>query len=115
LVDLKSMAKYTYPTNTTGGNICLDDLKDATRMKRLIAGTANVFPVVALGTKHMNTAYGGRMRPSFIIKGWRTFGQQGAALPSTSAPATLEDKSNESADTEKPKGNKDLDDSIPFD
>jgi hypothetical protein len=55
------------------------------------------------------------MRPSFIIMGWRTFGQQGAALPSTSAPATLEDKSNESADTEKPKGNKDLDDSIPFD
>ena len=68
LFDPQTMQKYTYPTSTTGGNICLGELKDATQMMRKFRGPS-LIPVVALTNKHMATRFGGRLRPYFQICG----------------------------------------------
>jgi hypothetical protein len=87
MVDLQTMQKSTYPTNTVGGNICLDELKDAVKLMRKFRGPC-VYPVVSLSNKHMKTRFGGRQRPHFVIKRWISFGPDGtAALPSASPPS----------------------------
>ena len=78
------MQKFTYPTSTTGGVICIDELRDAVKLMRKFKGPG-IYPVVSVGDKFMNTKYGGRQRPRFVIKRWISFGPDGiAALPGTS-------------------------------
>lgn len=87
LVDAGTMQRFTYPTGTTGGGIAISDLKDAVKLMRRFKGPG-IYPVVSLGTKHMNTKFGGRQRPHFVIKRWISFGPEGtAALPPASPPS----------------------------
>ena len=77
-------AEIHVSTTTVGGNICIGELKDAVRMMRQFRGPG-VYPVVSPAAKHMNTRFGGRQRPHFVIKRWISFGPDGtAALPSAS-------------------------------
>jgi hypothetical protein len=92
-VDLSTMEKISFPTGTVGGKICVSDLVDAVRMMRKFRGPG-VFPVVTPSTRWMNTRFGGRYRPHFVIKRWITFGPDGIAgptpTPSLEGPAAAD-------------------------
>jgi hypothetical protein len=130
LFDPETMAKFTFPTSTVGGSIAIGDLKDSTAMMRKFRGPS-VFPVVALGNKHMATRFGGRLRPHFEILKWISLDQGGgpalppgataSALPSpepaTQAPLErkAETKNTLGARTvEEPTLKEEMDDDIPF-
>jgi len=87
LLDPLTISKYSFATGTIGGAICVRDLVDKTQWMRRFRGTA-VVPVVTLSDAHMHTRYGGRQRPTFLIKRWITFGG-GDALPNTAERPTL--------------------------
>jgi hypothetical protein len=80
------MKKFCFITDNTGGNICVGELAEQVRNKRKIYGE-QVYPIVSLSKCWMNTAYGGRDRPSFVIKEWMVFGNGSKALPSPEAAA----------------------------
>jgi hypothetical protein len=73
LLNIETMDRFSYPTATIGGGIAVRELVDKTRWMRRYRGE-NVFPVVTLTDKHMNTKYGGRQRPFFEIKRWIRLG-----------------------------------------
>ena len=76
LVDMATMQKFTYPTGTVGGGICVHELKDAVQLMRQFRGPG-VYPVVSLANTFMNTRFGGRQRPQFKILRWISFGPGG--------------------------------------
>jgi hypothetical protein len=76
--------KYTYPTGTTGGGICVRELISATQLTREYRGK-RVYPVVTLSDIFMSTRFGGRQRPHLPIKRWIKFGG-GDALPAPDKP-----------------------------
>jgi hypothetical protein len=110
MVDMETMQKFTYPTSTTGGTIAIGDVKDAVRSMRRFKGPG-IYPVVSPATKHMNTRFGGRQRPHFVIKRWISFGPDGTALPA--APTAALPLSGAHAVAE-PTLREEMDDSIPF-
>jgi hypothetical protein len=59
LVDLLTMQRFTFPTSTIGGGICVQELIGAVKMMRKFRGR-NVFPVVSMASKPMKTRFGGR-------------------------------------------------------
>jgi len=79
-----SMEAFCWPTSTMGGFRAIQELKDATRRARMLRGD-NLFPRVTLGDKFMNTVYGGRQRPFFVIKGFEPIGD--APPPALTKPA----------------------------
>jgi hypothetical protein len=81
------MDKYSFPTGTIGGSIAVRDLVDKVTWMRRYRG-AHVYPVVVLSDCFMNTRYGGRRRPNFIIKRWIAFGENQQVLPAV-APKAL--------------------------
>jgi hypothetical protein len=89
LLNPRDMSRYSWPTGTTGGGICVrEDLRDRVQWMRRFRG-ANVYPVVRLTDTFMNTRYGGRQRPSFEIVKWITLdgGDGGGdALPAPNPP-----------------------------
>jgi hypothetical protein len=125
LVDMATMRKFTYPTDTTGGRLAVGDLKEAVRLQRRFKGPG-YYPVVSVGTKHMNTKFGGRPRPHFIIRSWISFGPDGtAALPAASPPSlpgpakdnpipAERPRKDDPISTGRPRRNSDMDDDIPF-
>jgi hypothetical protein len=80
-----TMDRYSYPTGTVGGRIAVHDLVDKTKWMRRFRG-ANVYPVVRLSDKFMNTRFGGRQRPHFEIVRWVTLDGGGNALPAPDRP-----------------------------
>jgi hypothetical protein len=86
LVDLKTMEKFTYPTGTVGGDVCIREFRDKVAMMRRFKGE-RVFAVVTLGDKYMPTRWGGRQRPELVIKRWIRLGPDGTALPTPAAPS----------------------------
>lgn len=80
-----SVDRYTYVTSTIGGGIAVRDLVDRTKWMRQFRGE-NVYAVVGLSNTFMNTKFGGRQRPHFIVKRWVALGGEGA-LPPTEPPA----------------------------
>jgi hypothetical protein len=86
LLDPALMAKYTYPTGSTGGAIAISELVDRVKWMRKLRG-AHVYPVVTLATKPMRTAYGGRERPYFVIKRWVALDDDGNLLPPPTEPS----------------------------
>jgi hypothetical protein len=83
LLDPKSMAQFHWVDSTTGGSICIRECIDSVKaMRRFRPGAA---PVIELSEKFMNTKFGGRNRPHFIIRSWVNLPgsepQQAAALP----------------------------------
>ena len=122
LVDMATMQKYTYPTGTVGGGICIHELKDAVRLMRQFRGPG-VFPVVSLANTFMNTRFGGRQRPQFKILRWITFGPDGtlpsASLPSLQPPSQPEHPGGKAAMggarvVEAPTLREELNDDLPF-
>jgi hypothetical protein len=87
LVDLQTLDKFTYPTSTTGGSIAIRELCDKVKWIRRRRPDANA--VVTLSDAHMNTRFGGRQRPHFIIKRWIGLADGEGAL-SAAKPLALE-------------------------
>jgi hypothetical protein len=85
LLDPRTMARYTWPTGTTGGAICTRDIVDRVGWMRKFRG-AHIHPVVQLTDVHMRTRFGGRQRPYFNIKKWVSLDGGGALLTPTELP-----------------------------
>jgi hypothetical protein len=86
-VDLKTMDKFSYPTSTTGGRIAIRELRDKLVWMRRLRGP-NVYPLIALSDKFMNTRFGGRQRPHFVIKDWVRLGGEGGEMEALSPPTS---------------------------
>ena len=69
LLDPNTMDKYTFPTGTVGGAIAVRELADKVKWMRRIRGD-KVCAVVTLSNIFMNTRFGGRQRPHFVVKRW---------------------------------------------
>jgi hypothetical protein len=110
LLNPQDMTRYTWPTGTTGGAICVRDLVDRTKWMRRFRGQ-NVFPIVTLADVFMNTRFGGRQRPHFDIVRWVTFDGGGNVLPAPDQPKL----SNQGAkEVEPPSAKEVTGDEIPF-
>ncbi|MGB9388823.1 MAG: hypothetical protein WCB70_02345 [Xanthobacteraceae bacterium] len=84
LLNPKTMDRYSFATGTVGGGIAVRELRDKVIWMRKLRGE-HVYPIVSLTDKFMNTRFGGRQRPHFVIVRWITLGaDEKAALP---APA----------------------------
>jgi hypothetical protein len=115
LTNLQSMEKYTYPTNTVGGNIAIDELKDAVKTRRLLGGSESIYPLVKLTSTHMNTRFGGRERPKFEIVSWIGFGPGGRTLGGPKPPPLLGDNSIAVEHDDDPRSDDDMGgDGIPY-
>jgi hypothetical protein len=92
LLHFDTMTKYTWPTGTVGGAICVRELADKVKTRRKIQGD-QVYAVVTLSDTLMNTKFGGRQRPDLIVKKWVRFGSGPQLLPAVSTapepPKTL--------------------------
>lgn len=90
-LDEKTLDRYSWPTSTTGGTICVEQIVDKVRWMRRYRGE-RVVPVVQLADTFMKTRYGGasggRQRPHLIIKRWIRLG----GGPELRAPAPVPDK-----------------------
>jgi hypothetical protein len=90
LLDITTMDRHTFITATIGGGIAVRELRDKTMWMRKFRG-AHVYPIVTLGDVFMNTRFGGRQRPHFVIKRWITLGPKDApALAVSEQPALAE-------------------------
>jgi hypothetical protein len=98
LLNPATMERFTFATGTTGGAICVRDVVDRTKWMRRYRG-AHVYPVVTLSDTFMNTRFGGRQRPHFIIKLVSFGGSEEPALPAPNPPAAPQ---LESSATNKP-------------
>jgi hypothetical protein len=67
---------FTYVSGTIGAQIASDSLVDRVATMRRLRGQ-DVLPLVGLGSKTMKTKYGQRLRPEFIVDGWRQIGSTG--------------------------------------
>lgn len=85
-IDLKTMEKFTWPSSTTGADICVREFRDKVAMMRKLRG-ARVFAIVTLSDRFMNTKFGGRQRPDLKIARWIMMGPDGQVLPAPTAPA----------------------------
>jgi hypothetical protein len=86
LLHFESMERYTFVTTTIGGGIAVRELRDKTMWMRRFRGT-QVYPVVTLSDVFMNTRFGGRQRPHFVIVRWITLGPEHiGALPMPEQP-----------------------------
>jgi hypothetical protein len=78
------MQRYTWPTGTVGGDICVREFRDKVKWMRRFR-SERVYAIVTLGDKFMPTRWGGRQRPELLIKRWVLLGPDGTALPAPSA------------------------------
>jgi hypothetical protein len=69
--------RFTYATGTIGGGIAVRDLVDRVSLMRKVRGE-NVYAVVIPSNTLMNTRFGGRQRPHFVIKRWVALGGDSA-------------------------------------
>jgi hypothetical protein len=89
-VDLATLDRFTYPTGTSGGGIAVRDLADKVKWMRRFRGQ-HVYAVVTLADTFMNTKFGGRQRPHFVIKRWVQLGaEEKPALPGPTPPIDAE-------------------------
>ena len=84
MLDPKTMNKYSWPTSTAGGNICVSDLVEKTKLMRRFRGQ-RVFAVVKLSSTLMSKRYN-RQRPDLIVQRWVTLDKPDA-LPTPETPA----------------------------
>jgi hypothetical protein len=103
LLDQETMDRFTYPTGTTGGVICVRELVDKILWMRRFRGT-HVYPVVTLADKFMPTRFGGRQGPHFLIKRWVYLGEEQKVLPAPEQSSTVQQLENFAAEqpAEKP-------------
>ena len=86
LLDLPTMNRFSWPTSTIGGRICIRELIDKILWFRKCKDK-DAYAMVKLTSVHMNTRFGGRMRPHCQIIRWVRLdgGNQGEALSSPAA------------------------------
>jgi hypothetical protein len=107
LLDPTTLDEFSFPTGTTGGAIATRELVQKIKWMRKFKGP-HLFPVVCLSDKFMQTKFGGRQRPHFLIKRWAegNGGEEQVLLPAPAAPslapgqaAAPENSADESAET----------------
>jgi hypothetical protein len=81
--DPTTMNKYSWPTATAGGHICVSDIVEKTQMMRRFK-KQRVFAVVKLRKTLMSKKYN-RQRPDLVVQQWVTL-DGGEALPVTDTP-----------------------------
>jgi hypothetical protein len=121
LINLATMDRYTYPTNTTGGGICAHDFVDKVKLMRQFRGE-HVFAVLTLSDIFMNTRFGGRQRPHLLIKRWVRMGGDNRPAPpvphptieATAEPAKTEPLPEMQTVTEPTLAEQMGDDEVPF-
>jgi len=89
LLDPITLDQFTYIVNlsTIGACIAIRELADKVEWMRKIKNNQNLYAVVQLSDTFMNTRFGGRQRPHFLIKRWVAFGAgSDKALPPADAP-----------------------------
>ena len=103
LLNIETMDRYSYPTGTVGGGIAVRELVDKTVWMRRLRGES-VHPVVTLSDCFMNTRFGGRQRPSFLIKRWIHLGggSEEKTLPAPSSLIEHVEKELKPAEAKKP-------------
>jgi hypothetical protein len=99
LLDAQTGAELTFISGTVGASIATEGLKINTGNIRMIRGT-RVVPIVSLGNKLMQTQFGSRLRPEFVIQEWRELGAPAPAIAAPeigkkSAPPTLDEEMND--------------------
>lgn len=91
LLNEQTLDKYSFPTSTTGGTLCVVAIVDKIKWMRKYRGE-RVVPVVTLFDTFMKTRFGGaaggRQRPHLIIKRWIRLGA-GTELPAQAEPKQL--------------------------
>jgi len=80
LVNLETGETYTYAHDTVGAHIAFDLLKEAVITMRAIRGT-KCMPLVHPTERPMKLKFGMGKRPHFKIDGWKTLGEDAAAIP----------------------------------
>jgi hypothetical protein len=102
MLDPKTMNKYSWPTSTTGGSICVSDLVEKTQLMRRFRGQ-RVYAVVKLSSTLMSKRYN-RQRPDLVVLRWVTLDGSGALAapetPSITGPATTTPADSKTAATE---------------
>jgi hypothetical protein len=88
LIDIATMAAYSWPTSTVGGSIAIRELIERIQRMRRFRGE-NVYPAVELTHKHMKTRFGGRERPHLEVCGWYRVGEHGVEVANTPARPAL--------------------------
>lgn len=98
LLDAATGAEWTFISGTVGAAIAVERLRRQTGNMRMLRG-ARVVPIVTLGNKLMQTNFGSRLRPEFVIQEWREFGAPSPAIASEIgkkiAPPTLAEEMND--------------------
>jgi len=81
--------QFTMINSTWGFRRAVEDLIDSVMNVRMMRG-ARVVPVVRIGAEVMKTRFGQKMRPSFVIKGWKGPAADQPLLKSVAPPARAE-------------------------
>lgn len=101
LLDPATLDQFSFPTGTTGGAIAIRELVEKIKWMRKFKGP-HLFPVICLSDKFMQTKFGGRQRPHFLIRRWVTMGgEEPVSLPAPAGPslaAATENSADESAE-----------------
>jgi hypothetical protein len=99
MLDPKTMNKYSWPTSTIGGSICVNDLVEKTKLMRRFRGQ-RVYAVVKMSSTLMSKRYN-RQRPDLLVQRWVTLDGSGALpppeTPSITGPTTAPASSTPSA------------------
>ena len=85
LWDPVTMNKYTWPTSTIGGHICVAELAEKTQMMRRFKKQQRLYAIVKLSSTLMSKRYN-RQRPDVIIQRWITL-DGNTSLSATETPA----------------------------
>jgi hypothetical protein len=106
LLDPATLDQFSFPTGTTGGAIAIRELVEKINWMRKFKGP-HLFPVICLSDKFMQTKFGGRQRPHFLIRRWVTMGdgsEEQGLLPAPAGPslAPPENSADESAEPAEP-------------
>jgi hypothetical protein len=98
LLNAETGAELTFISGTTGAAIAVESLKNKTGNMRMLRGT-RVVPIVSLGSKLMQTQFGSRLRPEFVVEEWRELGSPSPAIAAELgkkiAPPTLQEEMND--------------------
>jgi hypothetical protein len=89
LLDPATLDQFSYPTGTVGGAAAIGELVKKIKIMRNFKGP-HVYPVVCLSDKLMQTKFGGRQRPHFLIKRWVPMGngsEEHVLLPAPTRPS----------------------------
>jgi hypothetical protein len=97
LLNAETGAEMTFISGTAGAAIAVEGLRNKTGNMRMLRG-ARVVPVITLGNKLMQTNFGSRLRPEFVIQDWRELGAPSPAIAEIGkkiAPPTLAEEMND--------------------